>query len=91
MVKRNYSLQSEIDLVTTSPFPEMVADNSSPRPGNISLSSDSVNNSLLNTDAAVKNFSLPPDMVFGEAQVIAIVAYSILFFVGVTINTASLR
>ena len=39
----------------------------------------------------VRNFSLPPDMVFGEAHVIAIVAYSILFFIGVTTNAASLR
>jgi hypothetical protein len=37
------------------------------------------------------NFSLPPDMVFGEAHVIAIVAYSLLFLIGVTTNVASLR
>jgi hypothetical protein len=46
------------------------------------------NESILST---VQNFSLPPDMVFGEAHVIAIVAYSILFCIGVTTNAASLR
>ena len=48
-------------------------------------------NGSVSQSMAVRNFSLPPDMVFGEAHVIAIVAYSVLFAIGVTTNAASLR
>ena len=36
------------------------------------------------------NFSLPDDMKFGDAQIIAITAYSIMFIIGLTLNTISL-
>ena len=36
------------------------------------------------------NFSLPADMIFGEAQIIAITAYSIMFIIGLVLNTISL-
>ena len=36
------------------------------------------------------NFSLPDDMRFGEAQIISITAYSIMFLIGLTTNIASL-
>ena len=36
------------------------------------------------------NFSLPDDMKFGEAQIIAITAYSIMFIIGLVLNTISL-
>ena len=36
------------------------------------------------------NFSLPDDMKFGEAQIIAIIAYSIMFIIGLTLNSISL-
>ena len=36
------------------------------------------------------NFSLPDDMKFGEAQIIAITAYSVMFIVGFTLNSISL-
>ena len=36
------------------------------------------------------NFTLPEDMKFGEAQIIAITAYSIMFTIGFVLNTISL-
>ena len=36
------------------------------------------------------NFSLPADMIFGEAQIIAITAYSIMFIIGLVLNSISL-
>ena len=36
------------------------------------------------------NFTLPDDMKFGEAQIIAITAYSIMFIIGLVLNTISL-
>ena len=36
------------------------------------------------------NFTLPEDMKFGEAQIIAITAYSIMFIIGFVLNTISL-
>ena len=36
------------------------------------------------------NFTPPDDMVFGEAQVISIITYAILFVFGLTFNTISL-
>ena len=36
------------------------------------------------------NFSLPDDMRFGEAQIISITAYSIMFVIGLTTNMTSL-
>ena len=36
------------------------------------------------------NFTLPEDMKFGEAQIIAIFAYSLMFIVGLILNTFSL-
>ena len=36
------------------------------------------------------NFSLPDDMKFGEAQIISITAYSIMFMIGLTTNMVSL-
>ena len=59
--------------------------------GNYTLFPDISQNVSHFPDVSVRNFSLPPDMVFGEAHVIAIVAYSILFLIGVTTNAASLR
>jgi hypothetical protein len=64
----------------------MLSDNESSRNENSLL-----NFSLFAPNMQLFNFSLPPDMVFGDAHVIAIVAYSILFIVGVTTNVASLR
>ena len=37
-----------------------------------------------------ENFTLTEDMKFGEAHAIAILAYSIMFVVGLTTNTISL-
>ena len=37
------------------------------------------------------NFTLPKDMLFGEAQIISIITYSILFIIGLSFNTISLR
>ena len=37
------------------------------------------------------NFSLPDDMKFGEAQIIAIRAYSIMFMIGLVLNIFSLH
>ena len=37
------------------------------------------------------NFSLPDDMKFGEAQIIAITAYSIMFIIGLVLNILSLH
>ena len=37
------------------------------------------------------NFSLPEDMMFGQAQIISIITYSILFIIGLTLNTISLK
>ena len=36
------------------------------------------------------NFSLPDDMKFGEAQIISITVYCIMFVTGLTTNTISL-
>ena len=36
------------------------------------------------------NFTIPDDMKFGEAQIIAITAYSIMFIIGFVLNTISL-
>ena len=36
------------------------------------------------------NFTLTEDMVFGEAQILAIIAYIIMFITGLTTNTMSL-
>ena len=36
------------------------------------------------------NFTLPEDMRFGEAHVIAIIAYSIMFIIGFILNNISL-
>ena len=36
------------------------------------------------------NFTLPDDMKFGEAQIIAITAYSIMFIIGFVLNIISL-
>ena len=36
------------------------------------------------------NFTLTEDMVFGEAQMLAIIAYIIMFITGLTTNTMSL-
>ena len=36
------------------------------------------------------NFTIPDDMKFGEAQIIAITAYSIMFIIGLVLNTISL-
>ena len=36
------------------------------------------------------NFSLPDDMKFGEAQIISITVYCIMFVIGLTTNTISL-
>ena len=36
------------------------------------------------------NFTLPDDMRFGEAQIMAITAYSIMFIIGFVLNTMSL-
>ena len=36
------------------------------------------------------NFTLPADMRFGEAQIISITAYSIMFVIGLTTNLVSL-
>ena len=36
------------------------------------------------------NFTLPDDMKFGEAQIIAIAAYSIMFIIGFVLNIISL-
>ena len=36
------------------------------------------------------NFSLPDDMKFGDAQIIAIWAYSFMFILGLTLNFPSL-
>ena len=36
------------------------------------------------------NFSLPDDMKFGEAQIISITVYCIMFMIGLTTNTISL-
>ena len=36
------------------------------------------------------NFTLPDDMKFGEAQIIAITTYSIMFIIGLVLNTISL-
>ena len=36
------------------------------------------------------NFTLTEDMMFGEAQIVAIVAYMIMFITGLTTNTMSL-
>ena len=36
------------------------------------------------------NFSLPDDMKFGDAQIIAICAYSFMFILGLTLNSLSL-
>ena len=36
------------------------------------------------------NFSLPEDMVFGKAHILSIITYSILFSIGLTLNTISL-
>ena len=36
------------------------------------------------------NFTLPDDMKFGEAQIIAITSYFIMFIVGLVLNTISL-
>ena len=36
------------------------------------------------------NFTVPDDMKFGEAQIIAITAYSIMFIIGLVLNTISL-
>ena len=38
----------------------------------------------------ISNFSLPPDMQFGEAHIISIIAYSVMFIIGVTTNSFSL-
>ena len=36
------------------------------------------------------NFTLTEDMMFGEAQIVAIIAYVIMFITGLTTNTMSL-
>ena len=36
------------------------------------------------------NFTLTEDMMFGEAQIVAIIAYMIMFITGLTTNTMSL-
>ena len=36
------------------------------------------------------NFTTPEDMKFGEAQIIAIVVYSLMFIVGLILNSISL-
>ena len=36
------------------------------------------------------NFTLPADMRFGEAQIISITVYSIMFVIGLTTNLVSL-
>ena len=36
------------------------------------------------------NFTLPDDMRFGEAQIMAITAYSIMFIIGFVLNSMSL-
>ena len=36
------------------------------------------------------NFTLTEDMMFGEAQVVAIIAYTVMFIMGLTTNTMSL-
>ena len=37
------------------------------------------------------NFTLPEDMVFGEAHIISILAYSVMLLIGLTTNTVSLH
>ena len=37
------------------------------------------------------NFTLPEDMVFGEAHVYSMIAYSILFIIGFYANSTSLK
>ena len=37
-----------------------------------------------------ENFTLPEDMIFGQAQVISIITYSILFIIGLAFNSISL-
>ena len=36
------------------------------------------------------NFSLPDNMKFGDGQIISIITYTIMFFIGVTTNSTSL-
>ena len=36
------------------------------------------------------NFSLPDNMMFGDAQIISITAYTIMFIIGLTSNCTSL-
>ena len=37
-----------------------------------------------------ENFTLTEDMEFGEAQIVSILAYSVMFIIGITANTLSL-
>ena len=37
------------------------------------------------------NFTPPPDMVFGEAQILSISVYVILFIIGLVFNSLSLK
>ena len=47
-------------------------------------------NFYLGIMANESNFSIPDDMKFGEAQIISITAYFIMFIIGLTTNTISL-
>ena len=45
---------------------------------------------IVGTVFVKSNFTLPEDMVFGSPQIISITTYSVLFIIGVTLNTISL-
>ena len=46
--------------------------------------------SYLLTFLLASNFSIPDNMKFGDGQIISIITYSIMFFIGVTTNSTSL-
>ena len=53
-------------------------------------SSEDPFNITVNLNLSESNFTLPVDMVFGEAHVYSMIAYSLLFIIGFYANSSSL-